>query len=91
MMVEDEAYCLLGLFGIHLSLIYGEGKNALVRLQQELLKTYNDESVLAWNGDPHISCPLLPGMLTKHSLRLRREIVGSLAVSFSSRTHSSEV
>ena len=54
-MVEDEAYCLLGLFGIHLSPIYGEGKKALIRLQQELLRTYNDESVLAWNGEQCLS------------------------------------
>lgn len=54
-MIEDEAYCLLGLFGVHLSLIYGEGKNAIARLQQELLKTYNDESVLAWNGEHLLS------------------------------------
>lgn len=49
-MVEDEAYCMLGLFGVHMSLIYGEGRHALVRLQQELIKMTDDESVLAWNG-----------------------------------------
>jgi hypothetical protein len=53
---EDEAYSLLGLFEMHMSLIYGEGKNALVRLQQELLRNTNDESILAWNGEwSHLS------------------------------------
>ncbi|KAH9876213.1 hypothetical protein J1614_004092, partial [Plenodomus biglobosus] len=34
---EDGAYCLLGIFGIHLSLIYGEGKeNALNRLMSKI-------------------------------------------------------
>jgi hypothetical protein len=34
---EDEAYCLLGIFGTYMSLIYGEGKdNAIKRLQNEL-------------------------------------------------------
>lgn len=34
---EDEAYCLLGIFGIYMSLIYGEGKdNAIKRLQKEV-------------------------------------------------------
>jgi tetratricopeptide (TPR) repeat protein len=34
---EDGAYCLLGIFGIFMPLIYGEGKgNALRRLQREL-------------------------------------------------------
>ncbi|KAK5079940.1 hypothetical protein LTR70_009096 [Exophiala xenobiotica] len=29
---EDKAYCLLGIFDVYLSLIYGEGSNAFVRL-----------------------------------------------------------
>ncbi|KAH9880790.1 hypothetical protein IAQ61_001084 [Plenodomus lingam] len=34
---EDEAYCLLGIFDIHLPLIYGEGKeHALKRLDKEI-------------------------------------------------------
>ena len=36
---EDEAYCLLGIFDVHLPLIYGEGKdNALRRLHKKLGK-----------------------------------------------------
>lgn len=45
---EDTAYCLLGLFGIHMPLLYGEGKNAFRRLQEELIKTSADQSILAW-------------------------------------------
>ncbi|KAK0723422.1 hypothetical protein B0T26DRAFT_801956 [Lasiosphaeria miniovina] len=34
---EDWAYCLLGIFGIHMPLIYGEGKeNAVRRLKREI-------------------------------------------------------
>lgn len=34
---EDQAYCLLGIFGIFMPLIYGEGqKNAMRRLRREL-------------------------------------------------------
>jgi tetratricopeptide (TPR) repeat protein len=34
---EDAAYSLLGLFGVHLSLIYGEGRaNAFIRLRREI-------------------------------------------------------
>ncbi|KAH8691698.1 heterokaryon incompatibility protein-domain-containing protein, partial [Phaeosphaeriaceae sp. PMI808] len=34
---EDAAYCLLGIFGIHMPLIYGEGrKGAFNRLQKEI-------------------------------------------------------
>ncbi|CRK24474.1 hypothetical protein BN1708_018107, partial [Verticillium longisporum] len=36
--VEDMAYCLLGIFDIHLPLIYGEGSKAFLRLQEEIIK-----------------------------------------------------
>ena len=49
--VEDTAYCLMGLFGINMPLLYGEGKNAFFRLQLELIKSYNDESIFAWQGE----------------------------------------
>ena len=50
--VEDEAYSLFGLFGIHMPLLYGEGKNAFLRLQLEILKISDDVSILAWDGLP---------------------------------------
>ncbi len=38
---EDKAYCLLGIFDVSMSLIYGEGKEkAFRRLQQEIHKSY---------------------------------------------------
>ncbi|KAF7194755.1 Vegetative incompatibility protein HET-E-1 [Pseudocercospora fuligena] len=45
---EDIAYCLLGLFNITMPLVYGEGNNAFRRLQQEILRHSNDESIFAW-------------------------------------------
>ena len=48
--MEDEAYCLLGLFDVHMPLIYGKGRNAFTRLQKELITRHDDESVFAWNG-----------------------------------------
>jgi hypothetical protein len=35
---EDKAYCLLGIFDIHLPLIYGEGDKAFIRLEEEINK-----------------------------------------------------
>ncbi len=35
---EDRAYCLLGIFGIFMPLIYGEGDNAFRRLKEEIYK-----------------------------------------------------
>jgi hypothetical protein len=41
---EDEAYCLQGLFGIHLPLLYGEGKeNAHKRLRREIRQLQDDD------------------------------------------------
>lgn len=45
---EDAAYCLLGIFDIHMPLIYGEGrKKALIRLRKEIQETQNLPSVLS--------------------------------------------
>jgi hypothetical protein len=39
---EDKAYCLLGVFGIFLPLIYGEGQlNAMKRLNKEVRESTN--------------------------------------------------
>ena len=42
------AYSLLGLFGINMPLIYGEGSNAFFRLQCEIIQNSVDESIFAW-------------------------------------------
>ncbi|KAF2163115.1 hypothetical protein M409DRAFT_37306, partial [Zasmidium cellare ATCC 36951] len=47
---EDMAYCALGLFGINMPLLYGEGSRAWNRLQEEIIRTSNDESIFAWSG-----------------------------------------
>ncbi|KAH7079189.1 hypothetical protein BKA63DRAFT_551591 [Paraphoma chrysanthemicola] len=40
---EDAAYCLLGIFGVFMPLIYGEGrKNALARLEEQIKKNSKD-------------------------------------------------
>jgi Heterokaryon incompatibility protein (HET) len=36
---EDKAYCLLGIFDIYMPLIYGEGKNAFIRLHEAIKKS----------------------------------------------------
>lgn len=43
---EDIAYSLLGLFDVNIPLLYGEGARAFQRLQQEIIRTHNDQSVL---------------------------------------------
>jgi hypothetical protein len=46
--IEDEAYCLLGLFDVNMPPLYGEGKKAFMRLQLEILKISDDESIFVW-------------------------------------------
>jgi hypothetical protein len=46
--VEDEAYSLLGLFDINMPLLYGEGTKAFVRLQEEIIKVSDDETIFSW-------------------------------------------
>ena len=47
--VEDQAYSLMGLFDVNMPLLYGEGSKAFIRLQQEIARTTDDESLFAWH------------------------------------------
>src|SRR3569833_855329 len=69
--VEDTAYCLLGIFGINMPLLYGEGQRAFEWLQREILRTTTELTKLACmpgsvrmfplvNESGH--CKLLPAM-----------------------------
>ncbi|KAM3070211.1 hypothetical protein ACMFMF_008563 [Clarireedia jacksonii] len=46
--VEDTAYSLIGVLGVQLMAMYGEGRQAFQRLQEEAIKTQVDESIFAW-------------------------------------------
>ena len=46
--LEDEAYCLMGIFGINMPTLYGEGRNAFYRLQRKIMKASTDTSLFAW-------------------------------------------
>ncbi|RYP65587.1 hypothetical protein DL771_008241 [Monosporascus sp. 5C6A] len=63
---EDIAYCLLGIFGVSMPMIYGEGDKALRRLQEQIMKDIGDESILAWGISlkgltPGNSSAVIPG------------------------------
>ncbi|KPM42865.1 hypothetical protein AK830_g3713 [Neonectria ditissima] len=45
---EDTAYSLMGIFGVTMPVLYGEGDKAFLRLQEEMLKTSQDQSMLIW-------------------------------------------
>ncbi|KAK0631286.1 hypothetical protein B0T14DRAFT_559101 [Immersiella caudata] len=44
--IEDTAYCLLGILGINLPLLYGEEEKAFRRLQEEIIRTTPDLTIL---------------------------------------------
>ncbi|KAM7195915.1 Heterokaryon incompatibility protein (HET) domain containing protein [Naviculisporaceae sp. PSN 640] len=63
---EDQAYCLLGLFGVNMPLLYGEGDLAFIRLQDEIMSNSDDSSLLAFDyfNPPHTPLmPVDPGLL----------------------------
>ncbi|KAL8895157.1 MAG: hypothetical protein Q9207_008283 [Kuettlingeria erythrocarpa] len=49
--LEDQAYCLMGIFDVNMPLLYGEGKKAFTRLQHEIARSLDDESLFAWSSD----------------------------------------
>ncbi len=63
---EDIAYCLIGIFGVNMPMIYGEGDKAFRRLQEQIMKDVGDDSVLAWDLDasgwtPACAAGITPG------------------------------
>lgn len=76
--VEDRAYSLLGLFGVYMPMIYGEGKNALRRLQLEIIRTSDDQSIFSWDPDWSSGClgSVLANDLSyfRHSGRMIRNV-----------------
>ncbi|PYH66671.1 HET domain-containing protein [Aspergillus vadensis CBS 113365] len=47
--IEDVAYSLLGIFQVNMPLLYGEGSAAFRRLQEEIIKYSDDQSLFAWS------------------------------------------
>ena len=48
--IEDRAYCLMGIFGVNMPLIYGERERAFTRLQEEIMRISDDHSLFAWKS-----------------------------------------
>ncbi|OCK95021.1 HET-domain-containing protein [Cenococcum geophilum 1.58] len=60
---EDIAYCLLGIFNIRMPLLYGEGKRAFARLQEEIMKGSDDHTIFAWKAFDQFRRNDLSGLL----------------------------
>lgn len=49
---EDLAYALMGLFGVNMPILYGEGlKKAFRRLQLEIIQMTTDQSIFVWRSE----------------------------------------
>jgi len=49
--VEDRAYSLMGLLDVNMPMLYGEGEKAFERLQLEVIRKSNDQSIFAWDPE----------------------------------------
>ncbi|KAH7911574.1 heterokaryon incompatibility protein-domain-containing protein, partial [Hygrophoropsis aurantiaca] len=50
---EDTAYCMMGIFGVSISIAYGEGpQHAFFRLFKAILDISNDPDIFNWAGEP---------------------------------------
>ena len=45
---EDKAYSLMGIFGVNMPTLYGEGSRAFTRLQYEIMRVSNDHTIFTW-------------------------------------------
>lgn len=45
---EDIAYCMLGIFDVNMTLLCGEGPKAFTTLQEEIIRTLNDQTIFCW-------------------------------------------
>jgi hypothetical protein len=54
---EDMAYCLFGIFDVNLPLLYGEGRKAFHRLQEEIIKQFHDHTIFLWDVHPTQGTP----------------------------------
>lgn len=60
--IEDTAYCLMGIFSVNMTMLYGEGSKAFLRLQRRIWKQYEDQSLFMW-FDPRMDPKTPHGLL----------------------------
>lgn len=64
---EDRAYSLMGVFDVNMPLLYGEGPKAFERLQLEIIRGTDDETVFFWHNRERLESELdhvgIEGML----------------------------
>jgi len=58
--IEDQAYCLLGLFNVSIPMQYGDRDRAFLKLQEEIIRHSYDHTIFAWDRGltPGLRCGL---------------------------------
>ncbi|PWY69031.1 hypothetical protein BO94DRAFT_300289 [Aspergillus sclerotioniger CBS 115572] len=67
---EDIAYCLMGIFDVSMPLLYGEGDKAFIRLQEEIMKDSDDQTLFAWENSA-VSMDHPSGLLARSPMDFR--------------------
>ena len=73
--LEDRAYSLLGIFGVNMPMLYGEGDKAFRRLQEEIIKQSDDHTIFAWRDQQSAKSVLAPSPLCFRGLDDMERIV----------------
>lgn len=60
---EDVAYCLMGIFDVNMPMLYGEGERAFIRLQEEIMKSTDDQTLFSWKDESPYTSNLPSGLL----------------------------
>ncbi|THU80949.1 HET-domain-containing protein [Dendrothele bispora CBS 962.96] len=85
---EDLAYSLMGIFGVNIPPLYGEGlSNAFMRLQREIIISSDDRSIFAWVASRHDSDLNSRGLFARSPFEFRHS--GGVGMSDSSLIDSS--
>ncbi|KAM5541635.1 hypothetical protein V8D89_004825 [Ganoderma adspersum] len=58
--LEDEAYCMMGIFGVNMQANYGEGRYAFIRIQEKILLQNPDQTIFSWGRFLDQPLTLLP-------------------------------
>jgi hypothetical protein len=85
---KDIAYALMGLFGVHIPILYSEGQQmAFRRLQLEIIKTLQDHTIFAWKAEKE-SSRLLADSLCNFPYSGKFKPYNSCRTTYSARVYS---
>ena len=74
---EDLSYSLLGIFQINMAMLYGEGSEAFIRLQREIMHTTDDLSLFAWGLVPSTLEAIFAREIPKDGAWLPKDLLDS--------------